>query len=1661
VWIYREEPDDPWVRIEPTSWEDDDNINLIINPAVRRRKMLKVKSWNLVPVMSKEISCKLESKLRESLANAIRHSEVDPIGFKPDFLGFFGLEVNNHITAAGAFFLICDVIVTARHLVDFQDMVLYGSLQEAVIYTQVDERGRPSNTRRINLEELTRVDVSPFRADDPVYKDINHYYLDWVNSGFDIVGFHAPKDFGARYNIKSATLADLGYDAEGRVHVFGNPHATISASSGPLYYDINRDTNYGTVLHGADTINCFSGSPLVTKPPTGRPKILGMHVAGKEDEGKGNVAIGSHAIYRLLQKAGKTPRNVPWDTDYHVMKIFDQKFVEPALTTLESKEKKRQQGIRFAYADDPKTNWRRAADRAAEEFENVVYGEDNELLVELEKDEERERTGKRQRFSKEAKEIGFGPKAEDVARQAEKVKTVAASSLALGGASSSSTWKPTDSFIAPEISWRKKKKNISLKERIALGKMKTKVVTELNQRAALAATVTGAPASKELSKRVLLRARNIAEEAIAKVLEGEWEVAWDLEEKIREEALAQAVAEDAATVAATAAQSTVIEAIFETPGVAFVPEEGWESLLEAAESSRKFDKEHFASHSKLYRVFAKTIFEIINGKLVEVGLDPVPFTSLDYTQEALFASLEQDPEMRFLLDATFKAYAEGFANEAKKVSFAEPDLGKALESSRREAAVDASYSSAPQRATNNPLGAVLGYAHRQRRSCILESVQGGRRGRQPWRSPSDDEEEGYDPWARPLDNSPDPDIWWAEQHVGGIRRVRTPSPPPPPSPPRPVDPDYVYDGPPLPPRADTPRGFEEYREALAANMPAPGAGLAAVPAVPFPVYVPPLTREWVEFPQEVNGYNRNTHEFQMDYMLVLNVNLINAFHTGWEFEILSLPRLLRRHIDERVSSYDQYLDAYEHYEGSGTYYGLDARVVPVDVDSDSDYVYETDFEGTSVGPETETPSEADLDDPEYLPANWSTLLSTLQGGIKTPEADRPPPPPVPKPIQTPVEYCESPLPFYNRRQRRTICSEVKSMYKRNLTLDEVRQPLRSYSDIAEAHGVPFRRFSDTKIAQLFNAVRRDPRAVEGFDGADLDQLLSHPSFSLMREYSDSGEIEYRTLKEKGNSPNHVICNKEGEPIFALTGFSKRGYDKTNTEPRSMSEDSLSVLREVLDSDDARKLGLEPNHFDREKTADFPFVSQYVWPPDGVDGCIDSLKSQALEMTVTTDMSLVESGEDIGTCPVAAKLVEIYEEYPAVEPPLLVSSSDETPLRADFSDKACQDYNDFLDQIYNSFDGERSAGWSSCYIKGVKKVWLQDPNKRLILSELATCRHILRYVASPVMGFMRPMEMVAFGLKDPAILFTKKEAHSATKALEKTWRQIWACSLLDSVVQLMTHFGQNKADIAAFAEGSLKSQAIGMGHHDEGISHFGKLLDWLGSTGKVRDRDARGWDLSVPRDGIVLDAERRMYNLALSPEDEHLRPMMNRLLFAQAMASSAHVACIGGNLYECMKFGVTASGDVSTSAQNSPIRQAQVRLADALRAISLGDDLLFTGAIRQALLDSFGVRTKVLADEQDKPPEGPHDFTSHRWRKINGVWEAEFLNLPKMIAHADFRAKIDKATGLKVLDRDAVAGMLFALRHSPEQTRIFTRYTQRMGWWTPDIVPEDLGCGEFF
>jgi len=235
----------------------------------------------------------------------------------------------------------------------------------------------------------------------------------------------------------------------------------------------------------------------------------------------------------------------------------------------------------------------------------------------------------------------------------------------------------------------------------------------------------------------------------------------------------------------------------------------------------------------------------------------------------------------------------------------------------------------------------------------------------------------------------------------------------------------------------------------------------------------------------------------------------------------------------------------------------------------------------------------------------------------------------------------------------------------------------------------------------------------------------------------------------------------------------------------------------------------------------------------------------------------------------------------------------------------------------------------------------------------------------------------------------------------------------------------------------------MGHHDDGIQRTGRMLEHLSQTGRLdlKGSDASGWDMSVCRDALYFDAERRTTRMSRADA------LARDLLFAEAATNSTHILVIGKELWTFHNFGVTASGIPSTSAQNSPIRAFVLLVCGATTASATGDDEVHTGDVDESLMSTTGCITKA-GSETVSGPLGPIAFTSHNYFFRDGRWHAEFDNFPKMLASFDLR----RAGGPP--SQDVISGMRFALRHTPAADRILVAVAERLGWNVPEALPLD-------
>jgi len=376
----------------------------------------------------------------------------------------------------------------------------------------------------------------------------------------------------------------------------------------------------------------------------------------------------------------------------------------------------------------------------------------------------------------------------------------------------------------------------------------------------------------------------------------------------------------------------------------------------------------------------------------------------------------------------------------------------------------------------------------------------------------------------------------------------------------------------------------------------------------------------------------------------------------------------------------------------------------------------------------------------------------------------------------------------------------------------------------------------------------------------------------------------------------------------------------------------------------------------------------------------------------------------------------------------------------------QHFHEGIHKILDSFDGTKSAGWSGMFRPGAKCVW-QTPDGKQIASYLARCRTLLRLAwGHETMNHMTPAELVRHGLSDPRVLFIKGEPHGAKKIASKRWRLIWAASLVDSLCTCLTSKLQDKKDIEQYQTsdetGKETMACIGIGHDDDGIQRFGKILQHIGSAGTIVDEDAQGWDISVSRASLYLDARRRC-ELYVGPN----RETFERMQWCEAVCNTAHVVAFGTSLVQIEKAGITGSGVSTTSAQNSFVRALLAIYAGAQRVAAVGDDLVADFMTVEASA-ATGVRSKGVTSA---PPEGPVSFTSHEFTFDGSRWHARFLNLTKMLA----RLALTFPDPNLPPSYEALAGCLFALRHSDAERTQFNAMCEEMGWSLDGVIPMNL------
>lgn len=363
---------------------------------------------------------------------------------------------------------------------------------------------------------------------------------------------------------------------------------------------------------------------------------------------------------------------------------------------------------------------------------------------------------------------------------------------------------------------------------------------------------------------------------------------------------------------------------------------------------------------------------------------------------------------------------------------------------------------------------------------------------------------------------------------------------------------------------------------------------------------------------------------------------------------------------------------------------------------------------------------------------------------------------------------------------------------------------------------------------------------------------------------------------------------------------------------------------------------------------------------------------------------------------------------------------------------------------------KSSGWSNRYRAATKSTWAKEHSPEL--RKLVSIRMLLRSAAGASMATMTPMQMLVMFLADPKEIFLKAERHSGAKRRGKRWRMIWISSVLDTVCQGLTSYNQNKRDIYDYQVGAKTVHGAGVGHHHEGIKLLMKQIESFAGTQTVESSDASGWDLSVARLAILLDAERRaqcVKNKESDSDDENheIRLAASLSFYTDAFANSAHSLSFKGMVFVCEKYGITATGTLNTTSQNSFMRSFILFVAGAEWALSVGDDENHTGEVDKAILAEWGVITKEGSEGEGTA----NDFAmlSHDYKKdACGRCYAEYTNVEKMISTNALKV----ARG-EPIHPQVVGGQLYVLRDSPQALELYKKAAELCGW--PFEVDDDF------
>lgn len=253
--------------------------------------------------------------------------------------------------------------------------------------------------------------------------------------------------------------------------------------------------------------------------------------------------------------------------------------------------------------------------------------------------------------------------------------------------------------------------------------------------------------------------------------------------------------------------------------------------------------------------------------------------------------------------------------------------------------------------------------------------------------------------------------------------------------------------------------------------------------------------------------------------------------------------------------------------------------------------------------------------------------------------------------------------------------------------------------------------------------------------------------------------------------------------------------------------------------------------------------------------------------------------------------------------------------------------------------------------------------------------------------------------DPFRLFVKREAHKASKAVEKRWRLIFGVSMIDQVVDRMLYTRVCEASIANCHKNPSKP---GFNFKGGGVQDLVTRYD--NGSQKWRSFDARSFDWSVP--GWGLAAVRDLNESLCITLDEELRSLWVALSRARLAAVTYGTIVFSNGVvlkktFPCMQ----ASGKFTTIDDNCKLvvlYRVLYNLAHGFpnskdMIIAMGDDTVQDG-IEDGEDFIEWVRVNcgtTFTIESEAGPFTAQNFCSFELRQLaNGVWVPVPLNWVK-------------------------------------------------------------------